>query len=864
MGFFTTTPAERYGPSLLDRLPLGISVYKLLDRNDPHSFVLAYSNAASGRITGLDVKAELGRRLVDVVPVLYETDYPDIYAEVVRSGQPRDLGTVEVSDDDRIGQGTYAVRAIPVSSDAMAIVFENVGDRAEVQELHEAQDQLAAETARYRSLVEAAAAVVWTTTPEGGLLTDLDRWESLTGQSPEESAGAGWVEAVHPDDREGAAEAWRTAVEAESLYRTEYRLRQPDGTYRLMEARGAPVRDADGRIVEWVGTNTDVEAERAAVAALAISEARFQTLFDALGDVVLVYPLGADGPEPFVFVNDAAVARYGYSRAELATMTVTDVLAPDRLDLSSALAELHKTRRATFDSTHITRDGTRLPMATSARLVELDGRLCVVSLCRDDSASRQFRRQIARANRELEAAVAERTAQLEGFSEDLKILHRITTARHETPAARYDAYLRAGCEMFDLPVGILSATPTDPETGQQMYRLEAVVSPDPEMTPGLTVPLSDAFCDAVVERGETVVYGDAGEEAPGHPACVGRGLRAFIGTPVVVDGELTGTLNFVSPEPRPNGFSPVERDLIEVMAEAIGRRLAGDRAEEAETAAREQYRTIVETVDSGVIVVDRNYKIVMSNPSARVLLGLDVEHGHDETDHMQDRWPVIDADGERVRPEDLPEREALRTGQPVRGVLQGITPEGAPTRWYRVNATPIDDDQDGTPDAVVVSFHDVTDFRETAQTASRTQDLLRAVLLSSADGVMAFRSVRDDDGTITDFEWLFVSPLAAQIVGRDAEDLIGHQLLEVFPGNREAGLFDAYAAVVRSGTPFETTVPYTHDGFETSFAVRAAPLKAEDGFTVSFSEVIEAEVVSFKPADLGAGVDGADEERADA
>ena len=78
------------------------------------------------------------------------------------------------------------------------------------------------------------------------------------------------------------------------------------------------------------------------------------------------------------------------------------------------------------------------------------------------------------------------------------------------------------------------------------------------MRAGLTIPLSEAFCDAVYESGETVVYGDAEEEAPTHPACAQRGLRAFIGTPIRVDGEFYGTLNFVSPSPRPDGFKTTE------------------------------------------------------------------------------------------------------------------------------------------------------------------------------------------------------------------------------------------------------------------------------------------------------------------
>ena len=839
MGLFTTSPAEKYGRDLLDRLPLGVSIYRLENARDPESLRLIYSNAAAESITGLDAETENGRLVVDVVPNIRETGILQVYAEVALEQRPRDLGTVTYGDD-RMDEGTYSLRAFPLPDRSLAIVFEDVSDRSEVHQLQKARAELAREESRYKTLIEATAAIVWTTPPSGELQTDQAQWQAVTGQTPAESEGQGWVDAIHPDDRAHTVAAWLGAVESKESYRVEHRLRHADGKYRKMGVRAAPLFGDDGEVIEWIGIHTDIEEQSAAATELAASEARFRTLFDAIDDVLLVYPIGTDGAEPFVAFNQAAVDRYGHTAAELRTMTIEDILAPGRTDVQAALGELRRTRRATFDSTHVTRDGTRLAMSTSARLVEYDGRLCVVALCRDDSDRRQFRREIARTNRTLEAAVEERTGQLAAFSEDLKLLHGITTAEHDSHADRIDAYLRAGCEMFDLPVGILSATPLG-DDGKRLYRLEAVVSPDASLTPGLTVPIGEAFCDAVLEQRQTVVYADAQEEAPDHPACSTRGLRAFIGAPVWVGGEIEGTLNFVSPEPRPDGFSDSERDLVEVMAQAIGRRIEADRAEADRTVAQERYRTIVETVDSGVIVVDPDLRVIMSNPSARELLGLDVADGDDHVDYLAERWPIVGIDLEPIDPETLPECEALRTGLPVRGAIQGVIPPGEAIRWYRVNATPVDHDNDGIPEAVVVSFHDVTDLRLAVEMAEQSQDLLRSVLAASPDGVMAFHAIRDNEGQIEDFRWTVANPRACEIVGRAPQSLAGERLLQVFPGNRDAGLFDAYVQVVETGEVFETMIPYTADGLDTSFRLTAVPLATSDGFTVTFAEVIAAE-----------------------
>ena len=820
------------GAALLDHVSLGVSVYRYDDPSDPRSLRLVYGNATSAALTGLDVEPELGRLLVDIAPGVDETDLLDRYHHVATSLTAEDLGLVTYGDD-RLEEKTYAVNVYPLPGDSLGVVFEDVSLRSELLTMQETQAELSREEARYRSLVEATAAVVWTTPPSGEFIDIPDSWLRVTGQTAEEATGWGWLDAIHPDDREATAAAWNRAVDGGDPYVVEHRLRQADGSYRRMAVRGAPVRDLDGAVREWVGIHTDIEEQTRAAAALADSEARLRTLFDAISDVVLLYPVGPDGIEPIILANEAAVETYGYARHELLAMTVDEIVDTDRLDLSGALAELRRTRKGQFDSVHRTRDGRRIPMSTNARLIEYDGRLCVLAVCRDDSERRAFRRELSRLNHQLERDVAERTQQVEGFAEDLKILHRISTDRFDDASDRLEAYLEAGCQMFDLPVGILSSTPLDEASGQRLYRLEAVVSPDPSVTAGLTIPLEQAFCHAVVSEDATVAYADACEDPVGsqNPACDIRGFRAFLGTPVRVNGELFGTLNFVSPEPRAGGFATYERDLIEVMADTIGRQLGLAAIRETHNRTLERYETIVETLQEGLVLADRDGQIVQANAAAQAALGVG------DGTALSTRWPVVDEAGNPVPPEALPEREALRTGSPVRDQLQGIVRPDGETRWYVVNATPVDHDADGVSDSVVVSFADVTGRRAASAAAARLQALLGSVLAASPDGVMAFQSVRDDGGAIVDFTWVLANPRALEIVQREAGDLVGNRLLDVFPGNREAGLFDAYAAVVETGEIYQAVVPYPRDGFETAFRIVASPIEGEDGLTVSFVDV---------------------------
>jgi PAS domain S-box-containing protein len=118
-----------------------------------------------------------------------------------------------------------------------------------------------------------------------------------------------------------------------------------------------------------------------------------------------------------------------------------------------------------------------------------------------------------------------------------------------------------------------------------------------------------------------------------------------------------------------------------------------------------------------------------------------------------------------------------------------------------------------------------------------SKDLLASILTSSLDGIMAFRSVRNEAGEIVDFAWLLANPASEALTGRKARDLIGKRLLEEMPGNREEGLFDCYVRVVETGEPYHREFYYGHEGIQRWFV--STSVKLGDGFAVTFRDVSE-------------------------
>jgi PAS domain S-box-containing protein len=117
---------------------------------------------------------------------------------------------------------------------------------------------------RFRSLISASAQAVWVTQPDGEVVEDSPSWRAFTGQTREQYRGFAWAEVVHPEDRERVKHGWEESRARKVPHEVEFRLRRPDGSYSLIMSRAVPVLNADGSLREWVGTTTDITAQRAA------------------------------------------------------------------------------------------------------------------------------------------------------------------------------------------------------------------------------------------------------------------------------------------------------------------------------------------------------------------------------------------------------------------------------------------------------------------------------------------------------------------------------------------------------------------------------------------------------------------------
>jgi len=142
-----------------------------------------------------------------------------------------------------------------VRRDGVAVVQGVISD---VTTMREAEAAERASEERFRVLAEAAPVGIYIADADGRVAYANDRWHAIYSLEGSDALGDNWVEALHPEDRAAALAQWRMAVEHGASFNATFRLAGPGREERWISSRGSPLRDADGVITGYVGTDDDV------------------------------------------------------------------------------------------------------------------------------------------------------------------------------------------------------------------------------------------------------------------------------------------------------------------------------------------------------------------------------------------------------------------------------------------------------------------------------------------------------------------------------------------------------------------------------------------------------------------------------
>ncbi len=259
--------------------------------------------------------------------------------------------------------------------DSAGTVFGLFIQGSDVTERIAAETALRDSEAKFRSFAQATPQHIWTAPANGRLDWFNDRVYEYTGMERGELDGDGWTTVAFPEDIAAAERRWNAAVRDGTPYETEYRIRRHDGTYRWHLVRAVPMLDADGKVVRWIGSSTDIDDQKSASESLALMNATLEDrvaqrtaerdrMWRLSKDILLV----ADFDASISAVSPAFTSVLGWKTSDVVGTSFLDLVHPDDRDTTvrqvgalSAGAQVFR-----FENRYRRKDGTYCTLSWTA------------------------------------------------------------------------------------------------------------------------------------------------------------------------------------------------------------------------------------------------------------------------------------------------------------------------------------------------------------------------------------------------------------------------------------------------------------------------------------------------------------------
>lgn len=687
-------------------------------------------------------------------------------------------------------------------------LLARVKSQIRIASLRREADQAKQESDHHiRAFADAAPVMLWVTEPDG-TATFLSRsWYEYTGQTEDEAMGLGWLDAVHPDDKEASGNIFLQANERHEPFSLDYRLRRalPDGKseYRWCIDSGRPRFDSDGEFLGYAGAVFDVHDRKQAEEALRASEERLRGIFTQ----TLAGVAETDLTGRFVQVNQRYCEIVGRTAEELYGLRMQDITHPDDLTRNLPLF-----KRAVTEG---------VPFNIEKRYVRPDGSLVwvnnSVSLIRDENGTPKH---IAAVSLE----VSERKQAEEGLT---------IRSRQQRAVAALGQFALSEPELknvFDEAVRIVADTLGNEYCkvlellpGGDQVLLVSGVGWKQGLVGKATVPT-----DLESQAGYTLV-----SEGP----VISRDLRIetrFRGPQLLIDhGVISGMSCIIAGAPgKPWGvlgthttqerqFTEDDVNFLVAVANVVSNAIRRSQQEGEVRRSAETFAALVEQSPLGIYTVDADFRIAnVSAGAAPAFRNVQPVIGRDFAEVMHTIWP------EPFASEVLAIfRRVLETGEPY--VSPGLTEKRKDigeieSYEWQVNRVILADGRPG----VVCYYFDATRLQKANQAVQESEARFRAM----ADNIPQLAWMADGEG------WIFwYNQRWYDYTGTNLEQMQGWGWKSVHHPDHLERVVEKVARHFREGLVWEDTFPLRgRDGQYRWFLSRMTPIRDASGKVVLF------------------------------
>jgi two-component system CheB/CheR fusion protein len=345
------------------------------------------------------IATDVGRPLSDLT---HRLDYPGLVDDAERVLETLAPFEREVAHSD--GR-RFLARILPYRT-TLDQIAGTVLTFVDITEGKRAEAALRASETRFRAVANLVPDLLWSGDKNGQWIWCNERWIQYTGLTLEQSLGSGWLNAVHPQDREATRLAFETLPTRETLQH-EHRIRAADGSSGWFLIRAQPVHSASGEIGQWFGAATNIDDYKRSQAALAASEERLRLVLENAREFAI---FSMDLSRRVTSWNQGAQNLLGYSEAEIIGEPADVIFSEEDRAAGTPNAEAEQALaegRATGEGWRRRKDGSRF-WGRGAMMAMHDGAgkvIGLVKILRDETVAQNARAALEKSRQELIAAL---------------------------------------------------------------------------------------------------------------------------------------------------------------------------------------------------------------------------------------------------------------------------------------------------------------------------------------------------------------------------------------------------------------------------------------------------------------------------
>jgi PAS domain S-box-containing protein len=256
MGRKQIEASEQRFRNILSQSLMAIAIYK------GPEMVVTFANESMLHVLGKG-NAVLNKPLLEGVPELKDQVFPKLLADVYTKGMPFEgFETKTILVRNEIPVNAYfnfvyqPYREIDDTITGITVLA------TEVTEQVLAKKQIEESEKQFRIFADSIQNLAWIANGEGWIYWYNQQWYDYTGTTLEEMQGWGWAKVHHPDHIEKVVAFAKEVWKKDEAFEQTFPLRRHDGEYRWFLTRAFPVKDVNGNIERWIGTNTDITMQK--------------------------------------------------------------------------------------------------------------------------------------------------------------------------------------------------------------------------------------------------------------------------------------------------------------------------------------------------------------------------------------------------------------------------------------------------------------------------------------------------------------------------------------------------------------------------------------------------------------------------